>query len=71
LKFLRRLMAEMRTFAKANRNRTDLTRFIIRRPAIAAAIAGYETAILVSNRMDVRAKHLATTLASSLIGCPF
>jgi hypothetical protein len=71
MRLLRRLVAEIRTFAKASRNRTDLTRFIIRRPAIAAAIATYETAILVSNRMDTRAKYLATTLASSLIGCPF
>jgi hypothetical protein len=56
---------------KANRNTTDLARYLIRRPVIAMAIGGYETAVLVSNSIDPRVKYLACLRASSVIGCPF
>ena len=70
-----RLLAKIRAYAKvmprARRNRTDLLRFLWRRPAILAAVGTYETAAFLSNRVDSRVKFLATTRVSSLIGCPF
>jgi hypothetical protein len=71
VRLLHRFAAYFRTMAKAKRNKNDLTRYIVRRPALAAAIAGYETAILVSNRVEPRLKYLASVRTSSLIGCPF
>jgi hypothetical protein len=43
----------------------------VKRPTILAAVSTYETALLVSNRIDGRLKALAMLKASSLIGCPF
>ncbi len=71
MRFLRKLSAYIRTLAKARRNRTDLLRYMIRRPALAGAIATYETALLVSSRVDTRLKMLADTKTGSLVGCPF
>jgi hypothetical protein len=71
MKLLARLRAYARVLGKANRNQSDLTKHLVRRPAIGAAVAVYETAVLFSNRLDARPKYLATTRVSSLIGCPF
>ena len=71
MRLLRRLLAYGRVLPSARRNRTDLLRHLVRRPAILAAVGAYETAVLASNRVDARLKYLATTKASSLIGCPF
>lgn len=49
----------------------DLPRLLVKRPAILAAVGTYETALLVSGRVDGRLKALASLKASSLIGCPF
>jgi hypothetical protein len=68
---LRRLLAYARIARKATRNQTDLTKYLVRRPAILAAVGTYETATFISNRAPVRVKYLATVRTSSLIGCPF
>jgi hypothetical protein len=49
----------------------DLLRLLVKRPTILAAVGTYETALLVSSRVDGRLKTLAMLKASSLIGCPF
>ena len=71
MRTLRRLAGYGRVLGKARRYRTDFVRYLIRRPAIFAAVGAYETAIVISNRADTRLKHLAGIKASSLIGCPF
>ena len=48
-----------------------LSREVIVMPALMAAVSTYETAIILSNRVDSRYKALASIKASSLIGCPF
>jgi len=70
-RFLTKFVATMRVFAGAKRNRTDLARYLARRPALLAAVGGYETALLVSSRVESRTKALASVKTSSLIGCPF
>ena len=64
-------MGYARLLPRASRNRTDLLRYLIRRPVLLAAVGGYEAAILASNRVDPRLKYLAVVKASSLAGCPF
>lgn len=71
MRLLLRLRAYARIMRKATRNQTDATKYLVRRPAIMAAVGVYEAAVLFSNRVDVRAKYLAGMRASSLIGCPF
>lgn len=70
-----RLLVRLRTYAritlKARRNRTDLVRYLIRRPALLAAVSTYETALLASNRADTRLKLLANVKTATLVGCPF
>ena len=70
-RLVNRLRGMARVFSKASRNRTDLLRYVVRRPALLLAIGTYETALLVSNRVDPRVKYLATVRASSRVGCPF
>jgi alkylhydroperoxidase family enzyme len=64
-------MAYLRIARDARRNRTDLYRWLVRRPALLGAVNGYEFAILISNRVEPRLKYLAALKASSLVGCPF
>jgi hypothetical protein len=66
-----RVRAELSTLLKAKRNRTDLLRYLIRRPALLVAVGTYETALLASGSVDSRLKALAQIKTSSLIGCPF
>ena len=71
MRLLRRLRGYARILPRGRRNRADALRYLVRRPALLAAIAGYETAILVSNRVDPRLKYLAVLKSSGLTGCPF
>jgi hypothetical protein len=56
---------------RPRRNTTDATKYLARSPLVGAAVGFYEGAILFSNKVDTRAKYLATVYTSSLIGCPF
>jgi hypothetical protein len=71
MRLLRRLRAYRAIAPRGRRNRTDALRYLVRRPAVLAAIGGYETAAMVSNRVDLRLKALATLRASGIAGCPF
>jgi hypothetical protein len=72
---LDKLRAYGRTFARVlpryRETPTDLLRLLVRRPAILGAVGTYETALMVSGRVDSRLKVLAALKTSSLIGCPF
>jgi hypothetical protein len=46
-------------------------RYLIRRPALLAAVGTYENALLFSSRVDTRVKAIAQVKTSSLVGCPF
>jgi hypothetical protein len=70
-RLFRRVTALGRVLPNAKRNRLDLIGWMVGRPALLAAINGYEAAVLVSNEADTRMKYLATLKASSLAGCPF
>ncbi|HET8584059.1 MAG TPA: carboxymuconolactone decarboxylase family protein [Jatrophihabitans sp.] len=69
------LLAQFRPYLavlpKARRNRTDLIRWLARRPQLLGANAGYELALLTSARMPVRLKMLAELKTSTLITCEY
>jgi hypothetical protein len=67
----RKFVTEAKVVSTAKRNRLDLMRYLIRRPALLAATGGYEAALLVSSRAETRLKLLAQVKASALVGCPF
>jgi hypothetical protein len=71
MRLVQRLRGYAHILPRARRNRTDLLRYLIRRPALLAAIGSYEGAVLVSNRVDPRLKYLAVVKASTVTGCPF
>jgi len=71
MRLLQRLRAYGHVLPRGRRNRSDLTKYLIRRPALFAAVSVYETATLLSNRVDLRLKYLAGMKASTLAGCPF
>ena len=69
---LDKVRAYARVLARArSRQVPDLLRLLVRRPAILTAVSAYETALLVSGRVDSRLKSLASIKSGSLIGCPF
>lgn len=70
-KLTARAAAYLRVLSRARRNRTDLLRWMVRRPQILGGIGAYETGFFLANRADPRLKALAGLRASSLIGCPF
>jgi len=71
MRLLRRLLALARIAPRGRDNATDALRYLIRRPALLAAVGGYEAATLVSNRVDPRLKYLAVLKTSGRVGCPF
>lgn len=61
-----------KVFARArHRGVPDLLRLLAKRPAVLTAVGTYETALLVSGRVESRLKALASIKTSSLVGCPF
>jgi deazaflavin-dependent oxidoreductase (nitroreductase family) len=57
--------------SRGGANKTDLLRHVVRRPALLAAIFGYEAAALVSGKLSPRLKELAGIKTAGMIGCPF
>ena len=68
-----RILAKLRAYStlRPRRNYLDFIRYLVRRPALMFAVQTYETAIILSNRVESRYKQLAGMKVASLIGCPF
>lgn len=71
MRAITRIRHYLRAFASARRNRTDLVGWLVRRPWLLVAVGCYETALLLTNRLDPRLKELAELKAASLVGCEF
>lgn len=65
-----KLKAYARVMKRAKRP-MDNYRLLRKRPALFVAVNMFETALLVSSRVDARLKSLAQIKTSALIGCPF
>ena len=68
---LSKLLAYARILPRGRHHRTDLVRYLARRPALLVANATYETAVFISDSVDARLKTLAALKTSALVGCPF
>lgn len=71
MRLAEKLAAYGRVLPRARRNRTDLVRYVGRRPALLAAIGVYEGALMLSSSVDNRLKALVELKVSSRVGCPF
>ena len=64
----------LRTLAGVMRRRRrpmEILALLRKRPALLLAVNAYETALLVSGRVDEKLKALAQLKTSALVGCPF
>jgi len=70
-----KLFAKLRAYAsvlrRGRRNRSDLSRRLLRRPQILLGVTAYELALLGSSSVDGEIKSLASIKAASLVGCSF
>ena len=70
-----KILAYGRTFAhilpRYRETPADLLRLLLKRPMLLGAIGTYETALMISDRVDSRLKALSSLKSSALIGCPF
>lgn len=71
MRALHRIRHFIFAFGQAKRHRTDLIRRIGRRPILAGATVGVETAMLLSNKMDPKLKDLAELKAAGMVSCEF
>ena len=70
MKLMEKLKAYSRVMRRAKRP-MEVLRLLRKRPALFIAVNTYETALMLSGRVDVRLKSLAQIKTSALIGCPF
>ena len=70
MKLTEKLKAYSRVMRRAKRP-MEVLRLLRKRPALFVAVNTYETALMLSGRVDVRLKSLAQIKTSALIGCPF
>ncbi|HEY3002728.1 MAG TPA: hypothetical protein VGJ44_10300, partial [Kribbellaceae bacterium] len=68
---LKRIWVHLRVLGKARRNRSDLLGWLGRRPQILVAQAAYESALLLTARLDSELKMLATAKAAAMANCEF
>jgi alkylhydroperoxidase family enzyme len=71
VKVLRQLLVFLRVLPSGRRNRADLLGWLIRRPQVLVATAGYELALVASARCDSRLKMLAGMKAAALVNCEY
>lgn len=71
MRMLKRIWSHLRVLAKARRNRTDLLRWLWRRPQLFVGVGVYEMALLMSSRADSKLKQLAVSKAAAMVNCEF
>jgi alkylhydroperoxidase family enzyme len=68
------LVARLRAYAGVMRRAKrplEAPRLFRRRPALLLAVGAYETALLLSGRVEAHLTSLAQLKTSALVGCPF
>ncbi|WP_051026965.1 carboxymuconolactone decarboxylase family protein [Nocardia higoensis] len=71
MRTVERLRIFVRTLGRARRHRGDLAGWLARRPQLAAGVLTFETALMVSNRVDPHLKELAELKTAALVNCEF
>jgi alkylhydroperoxidase family enzyme len=67
----RQILAYLRVFRSARRNRVDLFHWLRHRPQILVGHACYEMGLIASARMNTQLKNLAGLKAAALIHCEY
>lgn len=70
MRLLAKLRIYRRVYARADRS-PGFLRLLRKRRALMFAVSTFETAILVSDSVEMRLKTLAQLKTASLVGCPF
>lgn len=71
MRALHRIRNYLSAMSGPRRNRTELVGKIARRPLIAGATMGMESAMLLSNSVDPKLKELAELKAAGMVSCEF
>ncbi|MBD0861139.1 carboxymuconolactone decarboxylase family protein [Gordonia sp. zg691] len=71
MRSLHRIRNYVRAMGRARRHRGELVGHFVRRPLLAGATVGMESAMLLSNRMDPKLKELAELKTAGLVSCEF
>ncbi|WP_238418604.1 carboxymuconolactone decarboxylase family protein [Gordonia sp. 'Campus'] len=71
MRALHRMRNYLRAMGRARRHRAELVGHLARRPLVAGATMGMESALLLSNRMDPKLKELAELKTAGLVSCEF
>jgi len=71
MRTVRRFGVFLQTLRRARRHRGDLVGWLARRPQLAAGVLTFETALMVSNRVDPHLKELAELKTAALVNCEF
>ncbi|NDK88233.1 carboxymuconolactone decarboxylase family protein [Gordonia desulfuricans] len=71
MRSLERIRINAKALGSAKRHRGDLFSWLGRRPQILAAVGVYETAVLLSNKLDPTLKDLAELKSAGLVNCEF
>ncbi|CAM3565644.1 carboxymuconolactone decarboxylase family protein [Smaragdicoccus niigatensis] len=71
MRALKKMWKYTKVMAKAKRNRSDIFKWLIRRPLIGFAYFIYEVGLMFSNRMDPKLKQLAEMKAAAMVNCEF
>ncbi|WP_067855596.1 carboxymuconolactone decarboxylase family protein [Nocardia shimofusensis] len=71
MRTVKRFGVSLRTLGRARRHRGDLVGWLVRRPQLAAGVLTFETALLMSNRVDPHLKELAELKTAALVNCEF
>lgn len=61
----------VKTMRRSRRHRGDLVGWLARRPQLAVGVLTFETAVVLSNRVDPHLKELAELKTAALVNCEF
>ncbi|MFE3025941.1 carboxymuconolactone decarboxylase family protein [Nocardia tengchongensis] len=71
MRAISRIMSYVKTIRRAQRNRTDLFGWLLRRPQVLISTLIYETMLLFTNKVDPKLKDLAELKTAALVNCQF
>ncbi|MBH0779406.1 carboxymuconolactone decarboxylase family protein [Nocardia bovistercoris] len=71
MRVIERIRHYVSAMGQAKRHRSDLGRWLVRRPQVLVGTGVYETMLLLSNSLDPRLKELAELKTAGLVNCEF
>jgi AhpD family alkylhydroperoxidase len=71
MRSLQRLWHYLKVLSRARRNKSDLVRWLLRRPQLLVGVSVYETALMLSSRVEPKLRELAELKAAGMVNCEF